>query len=153
MANVAGICNTFKRDVLNGHFAFGTAVIRAGTAADTFNVALFASTASRSKSDTVYNTTGELAASGNYTQGGQAVTNATPPALDGDTAHWTPSANVSWPNFTSSAAFDCAVLYNDTSGTNQEVAVFTFSEQSVTAGTFTLQMPTNNGTTGLLRLA
>jgi hypothetical protein len=38
----------------------------------------------------------------------------------------------------------CAVLYNAASTNKNEVAVFTFGSQSVTAGTFTLTMPTND---------
>jgi hypothetical protein len=34
-----------------------------------------------------------------------------------------------------------------------EVAVFTFGSQTVTAGTFTLTMPANDATNGLIRIA
>lgn len=152
MANTAAVCSSFKTELLTGHHAFGTTVTRGATTADAFKMALFLATASLGAATTAYSTTGELAATGNYTAGGNAVTNGTAPALDGTTAHWTPSANVQWTSFTSSGAFDAALLYNDTQG-DRAVAVFTFSSQSVTSGTFTLTMPTNNGTTGLIRVA
>jgi type VI protein secretion system component Hcp len=40
-----------------------------------------------------------------------------------------------------------------TTDSNRNIGVFTFSSQSVTAGTFTLTMPTNDATTGLIRFA
>jgi hypothetical protein len=138
MPNSPAVCNSFKRELLTAHHNFGTTVTRGVTTADQFKMALFLATAS-------------LGASGNYTAGGENVTNANAPALDGATAHWTPSASVSWTNLTSSGAFDAALLYNS-SQANRAVAVFTFSSQSVTAGNFSLTMPTNNGSTGLIRI-
>lgn len=152
MANTAAVCSSFKTDLLNGIHAFGTTVVRGATTKDSFKMALYLATATINASTTAYTATGELAATGNYTATGNAVTNATEPALDSTTAHWTPSANVQWTSFTSSGAFDAALLYNDTQS-DKAVAVFTFSSQSVTSGTFTLTMPTNNGTTGLIRIA
>jgi len=152
-ANSQAMCTQFKIDILNGLHAFGTSVVRGATTKDSFKLALYLASASRGAGDTVYNTTGELAASGNYTAGGNAVTNATVPAATGTTAFWTPSASVSWANLTSSGSFDAALLYNDTSASKLAVAVFTFGAQNVTAGTFTLTMPTNDASTGLLRIA
>jgi hypothetical protein len=108
------------------------------------------------RSTTVYSTTGELAGTGNYTQGGIAVTNANAPANTGGTgivAFWTPSASLSWANLTSSGAFDAMLLYNASNTAKNAVAVFTFGSQSVTAGTFTLTMPTNDLTNGLIRIS
>ena len=156
MANVAAFCTDAKIQLLNGTHAFGTQAanaVRTVTTKDVFNLALFLVTASRGVADTVYNTTGELAASGNYTQGGVALTNATAPTSTGTTAFWTPSASASWAALTSSGSFDCAVLYNATSTNKNEVAVFTFGAQSITAGTFTLSMPVSDATTGLIRIA
>ena len=51
------------------------------------------------------------------------------------------------------AAFDAVLLYNDSNTAKAAVAVFTFGSQSVTAGTFNLTMPTNDLTTGLLRIS
>ena len=153
MANTQAFCSQAKVDLMNGKHAFGASVIRAGTTKDDYYMALFLASASRGVADTVYNNTGELAASGNYTQGGKILTTANPPALDGTTAHFTPSASVSWTSFTSSGSFDCAVMYNNTSASKLEVAVFTFGAQSITSGTFTLSMPVDDGTTGLIRIA
>jgi hypothetical protein len=153
VANTQGMCTDFKKQMLNGIHAFGTTNIRGGTGADTFNLALFRSDATRNNTDTVYNNTGELASSGGYTQTGLPVTNATPPATSGTTAYWTPSASVTWTNLTSSFEFDCAVLYNATTAAKSEVSVHTFTAQTIVAADFTLTMPTNDATTGLIRVA
>lgn len=152
MANTQAICTSFKVELLNGHHAFGTTVTRGGTSADTFKAALFLATATINASTTAYSTTGELAGTGNYTQGGVTVTNGNAPASSGTTAYWTPSASFSWTNLTSSGAFDAVLLYNDTQS-DKAVSVFTFSSQNISAGDFALTMPTNNSSTALIRLA
>lgn len=153
MSNTAGMTNAFKRDILLGKHAFGASVVRGATTKDSFKMALYLATASRGPSDTVYDTTGELAASGNYTAGGAAVTNGTDPSIDTTTGIWTPTASVTWTNLTSSGAFDAALLYNDTSASKLAVAVFTFGSQSVVAGDFSLTMPANTAAAALIRIA
>lgn len=152
-ANTQAMTSAFKRDILLGLHAFGASVIRAATTKDSFKAALYLVSASRGAGDTVYNTTGELAGTGNYTQGGAAVTNGTDPTIDTTTGIWTPTASLVWAALTSSGAFDAMLLYNDTSATKLAVAVFTFGSQSVTAGTFTLTMPANVAATALIRIA
>lgn len=154
MANTQAICKTFRVELLNGIHAFGTSVVRAGTGADVFKAALFLVSATIDSTTATYSTTGEVTGSG-YTAGGVTVTNANPPANTGGTgivAFWTPSAAFSWTTVTLATAFDCVLLYNSTQG-NKAVAAFTFGSQTVTAGNFTVNMPTNDLTTGLLRLS
>ncbi len=149
MANSAGVCTSFKVELMTGHHALGTTVTRGGTGADALKMALYQTSASISPSTTAYTATGEVS-SANYTAGGASVTNATAPTSSGTTAYWTPSANVSWT--TVSFTTDCALLYNDTQG-DRAIASFTFSSQTVTAGNFTLTMPTNDSSNALLRIA
>jgi hypothetical protein len=152
MANSAGICSSFKTQLLTGLHNFGVGVVRAATTADTFKFALFLTSASIGPTTTTYSTTGELAATGNYTAGGVAVTNATPPALSGTTACWTPSASAVWSNLTSSGAFDTALLYNSTQSA-AAVAAYALGSQSITAGTLTLTMPANTAGNALVQIA
>ena len=155
MANTQALAKSFRVDLLNGIHAFGTTVTRAGTGADSFKMALYLASATINADTAAYTSTGELAATGNYTAGGAAVTNATAPANTGGTgvvAFWTPSASVTWTNLASSGAFDCALLYNDTQS-DKAVAAFTFGSQSVTSGNFSLTMPTNDLSTGLIRIS
>lgn len=150
------MCTSFKQEVLNGSHAFGAQAAngtRTVTTKDAFKMALYLATASLGASTTAYSSTGELAASGNYSAGGVTVTNATAPTTSGTTSFWTPSASVSWTALTSSGSFDCALLYNSSSTGTLAVAVFTFGAQSITAGNFSLTMPTNDASNGLIRIA
>jgi hypothetical protein len=157
MANSQAMCTSFKNELLLGAHQFGavTLVSRASLTApttDTFKAALFLATATLGAGTTTYSTTNELAGTGNYTQGGVTVTNATAPTTSGTTAFWTPSASFSWSNLTSSGSFDAVLLYNSTQS-NRAVSVHTFSAQSITAANFTLTMPTNAAGTALINIA
>lgn len=152
MANTQALCTSFKVDVMNGLHAFGASVIRAATTKDSYKAALYLASATKDASTTVYNTTGEVSGT-NYTAGGVAVTTATAPSSSGTTAFFTPSASIVYSNVTLGTSFDCMVLYNDTSASKLAVGVYTFTPTTVTAGDFTLTMPTNDATTGLVRIA
>lgn len=151
MANTQAMTTSFKTELLTGTHNFGTGVIRAATTADTFKAALYLASATINASTTAYTATGEVTGTG-YTAGGINVTNATAPTSSGTTAYWTPSGNLVYSAVTLSTAFDCVLIYNSTQG-NKAVSVHTFGSQTVTAGTFTLTMPSNTNTTALLRLA
>src|SRR5437868_5426271 len=111
MSNTQAFCTSAKTELLNGIHAFGTTVVRGGTGADTFKLALFLAAASLGAATTAYSTTNELAGTGNYTQGGVTVV-FTAPSATGTTAFTTPNANAQWTSFTSSGSFDAALLYN-----------------------------------------
>jgi hypothetical protein len=145
------MCTSFKTEILSGIHAFGTSVIRASTAADTLKAALYLASASQGAGTTAYGVSGEVSGT-NYTAGGVTVTNATAPTSTGTTAYWTPSASFSWTNVTLSTSFDCALVYNSTQS-NKAISVHTFGAQTVTAGNFTLTMPTNDATNALVRIA
>jgi hypothetical protein len=151
MANTQAMCTSFKGELLVGHHNFGTGVVRAGTTADTFKAALYLASATYGASTTAYSATGEVSGT-NYTAGGVTVTNASAPATSGTTAYWTPSASFSWSTVTLSTSFDACLIYNSTQS-NKAVSVHTFGATTITAGNFTLTMPTNDATTGLIRIA
>ena len=151
MSNTQAMCTSFKGDLLTGVHNFGTGVIRAATTADTFKAALYLASATVDASTTAYSATDEVSGSG-YTAGGVTVTFGTAPSTSGTTAFVTPSASITYAAVTLSTAFDCVLIYNSTQS-NKAVSVHTFGSQTVTAGTFTLTMPTNDASTGLIRLA
>ena len=151
MANTQAMCTSFKNEILQAYHNFGTTVTRAGTGADTFKAALYLASATINASTTAYTATGEVTGT-NYTAGGVTVTNATAPTTSGTTAYWTPSASLVYTNVTLSTAFDTVLIYNS-SQSNRAVSVHTFGSQTVTAGTFTLTMPTNAAGTALLNIA
>jgi hypothetical protein len=117
---------------------------------------LYLTTATINAATTAYSATGEVSGTG-YTAGGVSITNATAPSSTNSSstagvAYWTPSASITYSSVTLSTAFDTVLLYNSTQS-NKAVAVYTFGSQTITAGTFTLTMPSNTTTTALLRLA
>lgn len=156
MANTQAVCASFKSEVMMGYHQLGAATIVSRTSltsptTDTLKAALYLASATVNGSTTAYSATGEVANSGTYAAGGATVTNATAPTNDGTTGYWTPSAAFAWTGVTATA-FDCVLIYNSTQS-NRSIAAYTFGSQTVVAGNITLNMPTNNGTTGLLRLA
>jgi len=151
MANTQAICTSFKTELLNGIHAFGTTVVRGATTKDSFKAALFLASATKNSTTTVYDTTGEVTGTG-YTAGGIAVTNGNAPSATGTTAFWTPSASLVFSAVTLTTAFDAVLLYNSTQG-DKAVSVHTFGAQTITAGTFTLTMPTNDSSNALIRIA
>ena len=50
------------------------------------------------------------------------------------------------------ASTDCVMIYNSTQS-NKAIETCTFTAQAPTAATLTLTMPTNDASTGLLRIA
>lgn len=156
MANTQSMCTSFMSELMTGTHNFGTSPIRAASTADTFKGALYLASATVNASTTAYSATNEVTGT-NYTAGGVAVTNATAPAstnasATAGVAYWTPSASLTYTTVTLSTAFDSVLIYNNTQ-TNKAVSVHTFGSQTVTAGTFTLTMPSNTTTAALLRLA
>jgi hypothetical protein len=123
---------------------------------NTFKAALYLTTATQNAATTAYSSTGEVSGTG-YSAGGVTVTNGTSPlssntSSTAGTAYWTPSASITYTAVTLATAFDAVLIYNS-SASNKAVSVHTFGSQTITAGTFTLTMPSNSTTTALLRLA
>lgn len=164
MANTQSLCTSFMGELMNGGHQFGTITLTSRTSLtsptkDTFKAALYLVGATINASTTAYSASNEVS-SANYTAGGVAVTNANVPVATNSSttagvAYWTPSASVVYGASATPvtfAAFDAVLLYNSTQG-NTAVSVHTFSSQTITSGVFTLTMPTNSTTTGLLRLS
>jgi hypothetical protein len=151
MANTQAMCTSFKGEILSGIHALGTTVIRAGTGADTLKAALYLASATVNAATTAYSVTGEVSGSG-YSAGGITVTNATAPTTSGTTGYWTPSASFTYTSVTLTTAFDAVLVYNSTQS-NKAISVHTFGSQTITAGNFTLTMPTSDTTNALIRIA
>jgi hypothetical protein len=156
MANTQALTTSFLGEVLTATHNFGASPIRAGTTADTFKAALFLTSATINAATTAYAATGEVSGTG-YTAGGVTVVNATAPlaansSATAGVAYWTPSASITYTTVTLTTAFDCVLIYNSTQS-DKAVSVHTFGSQTITAGTFTLTMPSNTTSTALLRLA
>ena len=167
MANTQAMSTSFMGKLMTGTHNFGTGVIRAGTGADTYYGALLLASATFNASSANYTGTvgsvtmsGEVSGTG-YTAGGVAITNATPPTATNSSAtagvaFWTPSASITYTSVTLATAFDAVMVYNFTQGSAgayPAVSIHTFGSQTITAGTFTLTMPSNTTSTALIRLA
>jgi len=150
MANTQAMCSSFLGELMTATHNFTTST------GNTFKAALYLASATVNASTTAYSSTGEVTGT-NYTAGGVTITNGTSPlstntSTTAGTGYWTPSASITYTNVTLSTAFDAVLIYNSTNS-NKAVSVHTFGSQTVTAGTFTLTMPSNTTSTALLRLA
>jgi len=157
MANTQSMCTSFLGDLLSaGHNFSTTNIARTINTVDVFKAALYLATATMNASTTAYSATNEVSGTG-YTAGGITVTNGVAPtatntSVTAGVGFWTPGASFVWSGVTLATAFDTVLLYNS-SNSNKAVSVHTFGSQTITAGTFTLTMPSNTTTTALLRLA
>ena len=156
MANTQAMTTSFMGELMTATHNFGTAPVRATGATDSFKGALYLTSATVNASTTAYSASNEVSGT-NYVAGGVAVTFGTPPTATNSSttagvAFVTPSASITYTNVTLTTAFDAVLIYNSTQS-NKAVSVHTFGSQTVTAGTFTLTMPTNNTTDALIRLA
>jgi hypothetical protein len=142
---------SFKVEILDGIHAFGSAVIRASAAPDVFMLALYTSSATLGAATTAYTTSDEVSSSGtNYPAGGLTLTISQAPTSTGTTA-WLDFDDLTFPSATLTARG--ALIYNLTQS-NKAVAVLDFgSDKTSTAGNFTIQFPTPNSTSAILRIA
>jgi hypothetical protein len=137
-------CTSFKVELPRALHNFDAA-------GNTFKIALYDNSATLTAASTVYTTSGELAAAGGYTTAGQTLATNVQPASTGTTAFWSWTTNPQWTSATFTAYG--ALIYNSTSG-NRACAVLDFGgAKPVSAGTFTIQLPTNDASNAILRIA
>ena len=150
MALSQTLATSFKVEILDGIHNFGTGVVRATTAADTFKIALYTSLASLDASTTIYTTTAEVTGTG-YTAGGNTLTiSQVPTATLNETVAWLNFADSSWPSATFSAAG--ALIYNSTQG-NKAVAVLDFGgTKTANNQTFTVTFPASTSSAAIIRI-
>ena len=143
------ICNSFKKELLQGSHDFDTS----GDGGDTFKLAMFTSAATLGASTTNYTTSNEVSSSG-YTAGGSALVNQGVKVSSGVAI--TDFADLSFTGVTLTARG--ALIYNTTTngGTNttDAVAVLDFgADKTATSGTFTIQFPAFTTSAAILRIA
>jgi hypothetical protein len=146
MAITSAICNSFKTEILTAVHNF------TATTGDTFNLALYTSSATLDKTTTAYSATNEITndAGSAYTAKGEALTSVTP-ALSGDTA-CCDFADVSW----TSASFTAngCLIFNDSAAGDPSVCAIAFGgDKTATNGTFTIQFPTADSSDAIIRIA
>jgi hypothetical protein len=120
--------------------------------ANTFKIALYTSSATLDANTTAYTTSNEVAATGNYTTGGNVLSVSTTPTNGGSgTTAFIDFADTTWSAATITARG--ALIYNS-SQSNSAVAVLDFgSDKTSTDGDFTVQFPAATNTTAIIRIA
>ena len=144
MAITSAVCNSFKTEVLQAEHNF------TASSGNTFNLALYTSSATLNKSTTAYTTSNEVANGNGYTTKGNALTSVTP-ALSTDTA----CCDFADTSFTS-ASFTCrgCLIFNDSASGDPAVCAIDFgADKTVTSGTFTIQFPTADASNAIIRIA
>jgi hypothetical protein len=146
MAITSAICNSFKTEILKAVHNF------TASTGNTFNLALYTSSATLSKSTTAYSSSNEITnTSGSaYSAKGKALTSVTP-VLSTDTAVCD-FADISW----TSASFTAngCLIFNDSATSDPAVCAIAFgSDKTVTSGTFTIQFPTADASDAIIRIA
>ena len=147
MAITQAVCDSFKKELLEGEHDFRS------SGGDQFKLALYGSSASLSNTTTAYTTSQEVSASGTYSAGGGNLTSTGAAATNN-----TSFIDFSDISFTSASISEqAAVIYNSntsaTTNTNAAVMVLDFGAvKTSTSGTFTVQFPTNNATSAILRI-
>ena len=147
MAITQAVCDSFKKELLEGEHDFRS------SGGDQFKLALYGSSASLSNTTTAYTTSQEVSASGTYSAGGGNLT-STGAAATNNTS-FIDFSDISFTSATISSQAD--VIYNSntsaTTNTNAAVMVLDFGAvKTSTSGTFTVQFPTNNATSAILRI-
>jgi len=132
---------SFKVELLQGIHDFRL------TGGDAFKIALYDNTPTFTAATTAYQTTGELAATGNYVTGGNTLTRVDPTSTS--TTAYTDFADEVW----STATFTAygALIYNSTAGTNCVIGLDFGGAKTASAGDFTVQFPAP-GATAIIRI-
>ena len=146
MAITSAICNSFKTEILTAVHNF------TASTGNTFNLALYTSSATLSKSTTAYSASNEITnTSGTaYTAKGNALTSVTP-VLSTDTAVCD-FADTSWTS-ASFTANGCLIFNDSASGDPACCAIAFGGDKTVSSGTFTIQFPTADATDAIIRIA
>ena len=143
MAISQAMCTSFKSELLTAEHNF------TNTTGDTFRIALYTSSATLDATTTAYSATNEVSGTG-YTAAGEALTNVTP-TTSGTTAY-TDFADVTWSSATITA--NGALIYNDDHASDAAVCVLAFGgDKTSTNGDFTIQFPTADASTAIIRIA
>jgi hypothetical protein len=139
MAITQCMTTSFKVDILKGD---------QDLLVDTLNIALYTSAANLDATTTAYTTSGEVSGAG-YTAGGNVLTGTT--VSSSGTTAFVSFTNSAWASATFTARG--ALIYNS-SQSNKSIAVLDFgTDQAVSSGTFTIQFPTANATSAIIRIA
>lgn len=142
MAITQAVCNSFKKELLDG-------VHDLDTGGDTFKLSLYKSTAVLSAATTSYTTGNEVSASGQYAAGGGVLQSQQTSVASGVAI--VDFADLSFTGVTLTARG--ALIYNSTDA-KKAVCVLDFGgDKTATSGTFTIQFPAFTTSAAILRIS
>lgn len=143
MATTQAMCTSFKKELLEAKHDF------LNSGGDTFNLALYTSSATMSASTTAY-TTNQEATGTNYSAKGASLTRVDP-TTSGTTA-FTDFSDLTFGTATVTAR--ACMIFNDSASGDPSVAVFDFgADKTSTAGSFTITFPTADASNAVIRIA
>ena len=144
MAITQAVANSFKKELLEGKHDFQF------SGGDTFKLSLYTSAATLNSATTVFTTTNEVTASGQYASGGGTLVKPNPSTSVASGVAIVDFADLSFTGVTITARG--ALIYN-TSTSNAAVAVLDFgADKTATSGTFTIQFPNFTTSAAILRI-
>jgi hypothetical protein len=133
-------CNTFKSGLPSGTFVISTA-------SSNLYISLYTNGATLNAETAGYTTSGEVVASG-YTAGGNALVVTVNP-IPGATAFFS-FANAAW---SSALTARGALIYLKDNATNPAICVLDFGSDKTSTTTFTVQFPTADSTSAIVRIS
>ncbi len=146
MAITSAICNSFKVEILTAIHDF------TASSGDTFNLALYTSSATINKSTTAYSSTNEIAntSGSSYSAKGKALTSVTPVLSTGTAVCEFGNVSLTSASFT---AYGCFIFYDSASGDESCCTIACGGGKTVTSGTFTVEFPAAAASTAIVRIA
>ena len=142
MAITQAVCNSFKKELLDGVHDFESG-------GDAFKLALYTSQATIDATTTSFTTGNEVGDSGQYTSGGSQLQSQQTSVASGVAI--VDFANLSFTGVTLTARG--ALIYNSTESKKAVCALDFGGDKTATAGTFTVQFPAFTTSAAILRIA
>jgi hypothetical protein len=135
-------CNTFKSGLPSGTFSISTA-------STNLYISLYTNGATLNADTAGYTSSGEVVASG-YTAGGKALVVTVNPTTGTSTTAYFSFANAVW---TSALTARGALIYKNDGVTNPAICVLDFGADKTSTTTFTVQFPTADSNSAIIRIA
>jgi len=143
MAITQAMCTSFKKELLEAKHNF------LNSGGNTFQIALYTSSASLDASTTAYTTSNEVSGT-NYTAKGNTLTRVDPSSSG--TTGFTDFADTTWSSSTITARG--AMIFNDSASGDPSVLILNFgADKSSSAGDFTITFPTADASDAIIRIA
>ena len=137
------MCTSFKKELLEGVHNFKN------SGGNTFKLAMYTNSASFNAATTAYTTSNEVSGTG-YSAGGGTLTRVDP--TTSSTTTFTDFTDLTFSSSTITARG--ALIYNDSASGDPTVVVLDFgSDKSSSSGDFTIQFPTADASSAIIRIA